>query len=85
MTDREKAYSRYIYLKRYLFELAQECQALAGSIHEETEFNFTEKDFSNVDCDKVISLAKELKLRQDDFKKKSAEFTRLTDTYKFTE
>lgn len=85
MTEKEKAYSRFTYLKRHLFELGQECQALVNSIHEETETFLTDKDFSTMDFDKIIQLAKELKLKQADYKKKVDDFSRLKETFSFTE
>lgn len=85
MTEKEKALSKFTYLKRQLFELGQQCQALVNEIHEETETFLSEKDFSTMDFDKIITLSKELKSLQADYKKKVEKFNAIKETFNLQE
>jgi len=85
MTEKEKAQSRFVYLKRQIFDLGSKAQALVSSINEETETFLTEKDFSTMDFDKVITLSKELKQLQNEFRTKVEQYNRLKETFNFTE
>ena len=85
MTDKERAQSQFSYLQQYLYNLGKECQALVNSIHEETETFLSDKDFSQMDFKKVELLAKELQLKQKDYKAKVEKFNKLKDDYGFNE
>ena len=85
MTDKEKAQSKFTYLKRQLYDLGSQSQALVNSIHEETETFLSDKDFSTMDFKKVETLAKELQQLQVDYKKKVDQFNKLKETFNFTE
>jgi len=85
MEEKEKAQSKFTYLKRQLFELGSEAQALVNSIHEETETFLSDKDFSTMDFKKVETLAKELQQLQKVYKQKVEQFNKLKETFNFTE
>lgn len=85
MTDKEKAQSKFTYLKRQLYDLGSQAQALVNSIHEETETFLSEKDFSSMDFKKVETLAIELQQLQKDYKNKVDQFNKLKETFNFTE
>jgi len=81
MTDKEKAQSKFTYLKRQLYNLGAEAQALVNSIHEETETFLSDKDFSTMDFKKVETLAKELQQLQVNYKNKVDQFNKLKETF----
>lgn len=85
MTEKEKAQSKFTYLKRQLFDLGSQAQALVNSIHEETETFLSEKDFSTMDFKQVTTLSLELQQLQKEFKQKVEQFNKLKDTFNFTE
>lgn len=85
MTDKDKAQAQFSYLKQYLYNLGKECQALVNSIHEETETFLSDKDFSQMDFKKIELLAKDLQLKQKDFKAKVEKFNKLKDDFGFSE
>ena len=85
MEEKEKAQSKFTYLKRQLYDLGSEAQALVNSIHEETETFLSDKDFSTMDFKKVEILAKELQQLQKVYRQKVEQFNKLKETFNFTE
>lgn len=83
--EKEKALSKFTYLKRQLYELGMLCQALVNQIHEETETFLSEKDFSSMDFKKIETLSKELQRLQREYKEKVEKFNLLKDTYSLPE
>jgi hypothetical protein len=85
MHEREIAVGKYQVLKKEIYELGVKAQALVSEIQSETETFLSEKDFSTMDFNKVITLAKELKLLQKDFEAKKEKFILLQKTYDIAE
>jgi len=83
--ERDQALGKYIVLKKQLYELGIKAQALVNDIQEETETFLSEKDFSTMDFDKVITLSNEVKKLQVDYAEKAQKFNELKETYNFTE
>jgi hypothetical protein len=85
MEEKEKAQSKFTYLKRQLYDLGAEAQALVNSIHDETETFLSDKDFSTMDFKKVEILSKELQQIQKTYRQKVEQFNKLKETFNFTE
>ena len=85
MTEKEKAQAKFTYLKKQLFDLGSQAQALVNSIHEETETFLSDKDFSTMDFKKVETLSRELQQLQREYKNKVDQFNKLKETFNFTE
>ena len=79
--ERAAAVSKFTYLKRQLYELGQKAQALVNDINQETDTFISDKDFSQMDFEKVESLAKELQAMQEDYKGKVEKMNSLKETY----
>jgi hypothetical protein len=85
MNDNQKAQAQFSYLKRYLYDLGKECQALVNQIHQETETFISNTDFSLIDFKKIELLSKELQQKKKDYNEKVDKFSRLKEIFSFTE
>lgn len=85
MDDKQKALSKFTYLKNELYNLGMKAQALVNTIHEETDTFLTENDFTSIDFKKVETLAQELQKLQKEFKEKADKFQRIKDTFNISE
>ncbi|MBX3008626.1 MAG: hypothetical protein KF816_11455 [Melioribacteraceae bacterium] len=77
--EREQAWGRYEALKKQIYEIGIKCNALTNDIRE--EIDSFDKDFSNMDFNKIETLAKELNLLQADYKEKAEKMNQLKKTY----
>lgn len=85
MDDRQKALSKFTYLKKELYDLGVKAQALVNTIHEETDTFLSENDFTTIDFKKIETLSVELQNIQKDFKEKAETFNKIKNTFKFSE
>ena len=83
--EREKALGKYYVLKKEIYDLGVKAQALVNDIQQETESFLSEKDFSTMDFNKVITLATELKGLQNEYRSKAEKFEQLKSMYDFSE
>ena len=82
--ERDRALGQYTVLKEKIYRLGVKAQSLVDTINEETNaFAVSEKDFVDMDFQKVETLVKEVKQLQFDYKEAVERMKKLKDTYNF--